>query len=240
MANGKMLVLLIYFLAGKLPEVQSDWADAHTKFSLNANRLITEGHKLRFWQQFNKIYHQWMLDAIPGSIGTKPSCTKVSSFIEVEFFQQPLTHSYVNTKHIRSSSTFRRKYSEIVMAGKSSTEVTALKVLKFIRGLVSVGFHMESVNEDEYSSSKYEHNESTNERRYNTKFLQIIRKTTAFVTVDGSTAKATTKEMTNVRHVDSPFSDQELKKNAEDYVKYKFSNLEGSIQKNTYSANACI
>ena len=167
------------------------------------------------------------------NVYAEPNCVPVTMFIRAEYFEQAVQSAFRHTKIIETSSNFTNNFHKLATSAEISATFSAFS------GSAKAAY--EDVTESVLQSNESKHNETSEKATFNPAFLQILRKITTEVSIDGRTAKTTTREFVDSVKTKKALSQEELKKKGEDYITYNYGHLvNGTVTRNTYLAEACI
>ena len=161
------------------------------------------------------------------------ACTSVKLFVKAEYRESSVRETYTHTKITESSSSFKRNYNSVSGSASVSASYGGFS------GSASASYN--EVTESALAISGSRSEENTNRVTYDPGFNQIIQVITTTVTINGRSAKTTTRDIVDVVAEENSPSLSDLRNHAEEYIRYNFGDIPGGIvRQNTYEATACV
>ena len=170
------------------------------------------------------------------SVANNEKCVHVSLRVTAEFFEKSYESASKYNKLITASSSFRKDYNKLAVAAEVSVSYGAFS------GGAKASYEGITETIEEMSSSRHE--EKSQEEHYKPGFLQIERKITTEVIIDGNVAKSVERELVDSVPIEKSESPQQLKQRANEYMIENFgylANKNGAeLRGHVYTAVACV
>jgi len=170
------------------------------------------------------------------SVANNEKCVDVSLRVTAEFFEKSYESAFKYNKLITASSSFRKDYNKLAVAAEVSVSYGAFS------GAAKASYEGITDTFDQMSSSRHE--EKYHEEHYKPGFLQIERKITTEVIIDGNVAKSVERELVDSVPIEKSESPQQLRQRANEYMIKNFGYLAdengAELRGHVYTAEACV
>merc|ERR1719277_1832160 len=149
----------------------------------------------------------------------------VSCRVTVEYLQQSLRKASEYKKVISSSSSFQSSYKKVDSAISMSGSGGMPGIFDLSSKMAS---SFKKVVDESSSQSNYRYEEKSEETEYNTDFLQLLRKVSTVVAIDGSTVEMIETMIVDSIPTASPLTSKQLEEKSKEFIMQEYDNGEGS------------
>ena len=154
--------------------------------------------------------------------------------VDVEYLQLGLTKSAKYTKEVKSSEDYWNEHSEMGVSDPGSVDI-----LELGGGFVSASFAYNEANILITNAKEYTHREESDITEFNECCLQVYRKSTVSMMLNGITSSLTEKVYVQTTATDGHFNDTQLRQMANRYLKNTFYDDTKNIHGTIYEAHWC-
>ena len=166
-----------------------------------------------------------------------PNNTTITLAVRVEFKQVAVRMESSYHRIIRWSKSYRDEYNSL------TTEVEASGSFKLLFS-ASARVAFNKVTRNIRDDQNYTFDERSNMTEYQEGTLQIVRKLTTVISIDGHDAQSITEEIVHTTTIDDRWTMKEIRKNEQEYISYNYGDSvkenKGKISGSVFTERICV